>query len=112
MEEVITQLENIDLDEEILITLESFSEYNIFENDEIVVPDSLFENEGLEDSTPLFGSEPVTNLPELLFIYETTVTASTKIVCNKCGKILQKTDIHRKHERMCGKLKFSVIKNN
>ena len=45
MEEVITQLENIDLDEEILITLESFSEYNIFENEEIVVPDSLFENE-------------------------------------------------------------------
>ena len=45
MEEVITQLENIDLDEEILITLESFSEYSIFENEEIVVPDSLFENE-------------------------------------------------------------------
>ena len=47
MEEVITQLEDIDLDEEILISQESFSEYNIFESEEIAVPDYLFENEDL-----------------------------------------------------------------
>ena len=54
MEHVITQLEDIDLDEEILITLESFSEYNICESEEIAVPDDLFENKYLEDSTQLF----------------------------------------------------------
>ena len=42
MGKVITQLEYIDLDEEILVTLESVSEYNIFEREEIVVPDDLF----------------------------------------------------------------------
>ena len=35
MEEVIMRLEDIDLDEEILITLESVSEYNICESEEI-----------------------------------------------------------------------------
>ena len=54
MEQVITQLEDIDLDEEILITLENVSEYNICESEEIVVPDDLFENKDLEDSTQLF----------------------------------------------------------
>ena len=49
MEEVITQLEDIDL-----ITLESVSGYNICESEEIVVPDDLFENKDLEDSTQLF----------------------------------------------------------
>ena len=68
MQEVITQLEDIDLDEEILVTLESVSEFNIFESEEIVVPDDLFENENLENSTQLFDLEPATNLPELLLM--------------------------------------------
>ena len=68
MEEVVTHLEDIDLDEEILITLESVSEYNICESAEIVVPADLFENKDLEDSTQLFDLEPATNLPELLFV--------------------------------------------
>ena len=112
MEEVITQLEDIDLDEEILITLESVSEYNICESEEIVVPDDLIENKDLEDFIHLFDLEPTTNLPELLFVYETTLTVSSKMVCNKCGKIFQRTDIYRKHERMCGKLKFSTMRKN
>ena len=36
MEEVVTPVEDIDLDEEISITLESVSEYNICESEEIV----------------------------------------------------------------------------
>lgn len=68
MEEVITQVEDIDLDEKILVTLESVSEFNIFDSEEIVVPDDLFENEDLEDSTQLFDLEPATNLPELLLM--------------------------------------------
>ena len=63
MEEVITQLEDIDLDEEILITLESVSGYNISESEEIVVPGDLFENKDLEDFIQLFDLEPATNLP-------------------------------------------------
>ena len=109
MEEVITQLEDIDLDEEILITLESASGYNLFESKEIVVPDDLFENEDLETLSDL---EPATNLPELLFVDETTLTVSTKIMCNKCGKIFQRTDVYRKHERICGKLNFTTIRNS
>ena len=58
MEEVITQLEDIDL-----ITLESVSGYNICESEEIVVPDDLFENKDLEDFMQLFDLEPATNLP-------------------------------------------------
>ena len=68
MEEVITQVEDIDLDEKFLVTLESVSEFNIFDSKEIVVPDDLFENEDLEDSTQLFDLEPATNLPELLLM--------------------------------------------
>ena len=68
MEDVETQLGDIDLDEEILITLESVSEYNIYESEEIVVPADLFDNKDLEDSTQLFDLEPATNLPELLFV--------------------------------------------
>ena len=58
MEEVITQLEDIDL-----ITLESVSGHNICESEEIVVPDDLFENKDLEDFIQLFDLEPATNLP-------------------------------------------------
>ena len=112
MEDVETQLGDIDLDEEILITLESVSEYNICESEEIVVPDDLIENKDLEDFIHLFDLEPTTNLPELLFVYETTLTVSSKMMCNKCGKIFQRTDIHRKHERMCGKLTFSTMRKN
>ena len=112
MQEVITQLEDIDLDEEILVTLESVSEFNIFESEEIVVPDDLFENEDLEDSTQSFNLKPAANLPELLFVDETTVTVASEIICNKCGKIFQSTDIYREHERMCGKFKFSTIRYN
>ena len=68
MEEVITQVEDIDLDEKILVTLKSVSEFNIFDSEGIVVPDDLFENEDLEDSTQLFNLEPATNLPELLLM--------------------------------------------
>ena len=87
MEEVVTHLEDIDLDEEILITLESVSGYNICESEEIVVPGDLFENKDLEDFIQLFDLEPATNLPELLFVDETTLTNSSKMMCNKCGKI-------------------------
>ena len=58
MEEVITQLEDIDC-----------------------------ENKDLEDFIQLFDLEPATNLPELLFVDETTLTNSSKMMCNKCGKI-------------------------
>ena len=51
MEEVITQLGDIDLDVDILVTLESLSGYNILGSKKIVVPDDLFENEDLEEST-------------------------------------------------------------
>ena len=112
MREVIAQLEDIDLDEEILITLESVPEYNIFESEEIAVSDDIFENEDLEDSTQLFDLEPVTNLSELSFVDEAMVKVSSKTICNKCGKIFQRTGIYRKHERMCGKFTFSTIRNN
>ena len=69
------------------------------------MPDDLSENEDLVDSTQLFDLEPVTNLPEPLSVNETTLTVSIKIMCNKCGKIFQSTNI-------CGKLKFSPIRNN
>ena len=70
----------------------------IFESKEIVVPDELIQNEDLEYSTQLFDLEPATNLPELLYFDKTTLTVSTKIICNKCGKIFQGTDIYRKHK--------------
>ena len=54
--------------------------------------------------------EPAANLPGLLFVDETTLAVSTKIMCNECGKIFQRTDIYRKYERMCGKLNFTTIK--
>ena len=57
------QLEDIDLHEEILITMQSVSECSICESEY-----DLFENEGLEDSTQLFGLEPATNLPALLLM--------------------------------------------
>ena len=79
------------------------------------MPDDLFEYEDLKDSTQLFDLEPATNLLELWFVDETTLTVSTKIMCNKFGKIFQRPDIYRKHERMCGKfstkLMFSTIRN-
>ena len=62
MKEVITQLENIDLGKEILVTMQSVSEYNIFESEEILVPDDLFENEDLKNSTKLFYLGPAANL--------------------------------------------------
>ena len=49
--------------------------------------DDLCENKDLEDSIQLFDLEPATNLPELLFVDETTLTNSSKMMCNKCGKI-------------------------
>ena len=76
------------------------------------MPDDLFDNEDLDDSTQLFDLEPVTNLPEPSSVNETTLTVSAKIICNKRGKIFQSTDIYRKHEIMCGKLKFSPIRKN
>ena len=76
------------------------------------MPDDLFDNEELEDSTQLFALTPAMSLLELLFVDETTVSFSTKIMCNKCGKIFQRTDIYRKHERICGKLTFSTVRNN
>ena len=104
--------EDIDLDEKLLVTLESVSEFNIFESKEVVVPDDLFENEDLEDSTQSFDLEAATNLPELLFVDETTIIVPSKIICNKCDKIFQRTDIYQKHERMCGKFKFSTTRYN
>ena len=62
MKEVITQLENIDLGKELLVTMQSVSEYNIFESEEILVPDDLFENEDLKNSTQLFYLGPAANL--------------------------------------------------
>ena len=47
-----------------------------------------------------------------LFVNEATLTVSTKIICSKCGKIFQRTDDYWKHEKMCGKIKFSSIRNN
>ena len=68
MEEVLTQMEDTDLHERILLTLESVSEYNIFESEKIVVPDDIFENKDLPDSRQCFDFEPaVTDLPEPIF---------------------------------------------
>ena len=61
------------------------------------MPNDLIENEDLEYSTQLFDLEPATNLPELLFFDKAMLTVSTEIICNKCGKIFQRTYLYRKH---------------
>ena len=66
------------MDEEILVTLESVSECNIFERENIVEANQHFQDENLEDFTQLFDLEPPTNLPELLFVDETTLTKSIR----------------------------------
>ena len=98
-----TQLDDIDLAEE--ISMESVSEYNICESEEIVVTGDLSETKKLKDSTQLFHLELATSLPELL-VDETMLTVSIKTMCNKCGKIFQWTDIYRRHKRTYGRLIF------
>ena len=49
------------MDEEILVTLESVSECNIFEREKIVEANQHFQNENLEDFTQLFDLKPPTN---------------------------------------------------
>ena len=113
MEDELTELQDIDLDEDASVTLETVKDFNSFESPEIEVPEEFFEDKTTEELMMLHSDdedeeeeteveEGDTALPGITFVDDRDVEVSSKVICPKCNKLFIKMQMFTKHEKVCG----------